>query len=85
MLQIQQLLHHLVHLPSLIHDHFTVKLSAFLIFIDIVQQPFRVTLYDGDRSLQLMRYIGKEFLSHLIDLDFLLNINLQLLIGIPQV
>ncbi len=77
----QELFHHDVHLGGFIHDDLTVEIPALHVVHDVIFEPFRVTLDQGDGRLQFMGYIIQEFLAHLIDLHLLGDVLLQLCIG----
>ena len=80
----QKLAYHLVHLVGLIHDDLTVITAAFFILAHAVAYPLRIALDQGNRCFQFMGDIGNELFSHLIDLDLLVNVVLQLFVGILQ-
>ena len=81
LIQSQQILHHLIHLSSFIHDHITVEFPAFRIVIHSFFQAFRIPLDQSQRSFQLMRYISQKFIAHIFYFFFLFNILFQLVIG----
>ena len=80
----QEILHHMVHLVCFIHDHIAVELAALRILIDPFLQSFRIPLDQGNRRFQLVGYISEEFIAHLFDLFFLLDIHLQFVIRALQ-
>ena len=79
--QRQQLAHHLVHLVGLVHDDLAVVVTALLLLRHAFRQSFRIALNQRNRRLQLVGHVGDEILSHLVNLNFLLDVVLQLIVG----
>ena len=85
MVQLQQALDQIPHLVGLVYDDIQVFITALLVIGDAVTKPLGISGDESYGRLELMRYVGNEFIPHVLDLLFLLYVLLQLQIGALEI